>query len=32
SHAVFGVYQMWVTRGKRETPQEITKLLLNMLD
>ncbi|MFS1664193.1 TetR/AcrR family transcriptional regulator [Streptococcus sp. zg-JUN1979] len=31
SHAIFGVYQMWVTRGKQETPQEITQLLLTLL-
>ena len=31
SHAMFGVYQMWITRGKQEPPQQITDILLSLL-
>lgn len=31
SHAIFGVCQKWIARGKKESPQEITKLLLQLL-
>lgn len=31
SHAMFGVYQIWITRGKKESPRQITKLLMNLL-
>ncbi|MCD0060464.1 TetR/AcrR family transcriptional regulator, partial [Streptococcus agalactiae] len=31
SHAIFGVYQMWITRGKKESPQQITQVLLSLL-
>lgn len=31
SHAMFGVYQTWVTRGKKETPKQMTDILLKLL-
>lgn len=31
SHAIFGVCQTWIARGKKESPKEVTKLLLTML-
>ncbi|MBY5033939.1 TetR/AcrR family transcriptional regulator [Streptococcus gallolyticus] len=31
SHAIFGIYQMWITRGKKETAEQMTQILLNML-
>ena len=31
SHAMFGVYQIWITRGKKESPKQINKLLMNLL-
>ncbi|MGT2930388.1 TetR/AcrR family transcriptional regulator [Streptococcus dentasini] len=31
SHAMFGVYQIWVVRGKKESPKQITKLLMKLL-
>jgi len=31
SHAIFGVDQMWLTSGKKESSRQITKLLLNLL-
>ncbi|CRH88990.1 DNA-binding transcriptional repressor FabR [Chlamydia trachomatis] len=31
SHAIFGIYQMWITRGKKETAEQMTQILINML-
>lgn len=31
SHAVFGIYQMWITRGKKETAEQMTQILIKML-
>lgn len=31
SHAIFGTCQTWIARGKKESPKEMTKLLLNFL-
>lgn len=31
SHAIFGVCQTWIARGKKESPEEITQLLIQLL-
>lgn len=31
SHAIFGACQTWIARGKKESPEEITSLLLHLL-
>lgn len=31
SHAFFGVCQTWIARGKKESPQEMTELLIKLL-
>ena len=31
THAFFGVLQMWIARGKKESPQQMTDFLLKML-
>ncbi|MBM7636049.1 TetR/AcrR family transcriptional regulator [Streptococcus saliviloxodontae] len=31
SQAVFGIFQAWIAKGKIETPEEMTKLLLKLL-
>ena len=28
SHAIFGMLQLWIKRGKQESPQEITKMYM----
>lgn len=32
SHAIVGVFQMWVARGKKETPEQMTYLLTGLLN
>ena len=31
SQAIFGILQLWIKRGKQESPQEITDILMLML-
>ena len=31
TNAFFGVLQMWIARGKKESPQQMTDFLLKML-
>lgn len=31
TNALFGVVQMWIARGKKESPQQMTDFLLKML-
>ncbi|MBP2624157.1 TetR/AcrR family transcriptional regulator [Streptococcus oricebi] len=32
TNAFFGVFQMWISRGKKESPEQMTDFLLKMLD
>lgn len=31
SHAIFGMLQLWIKRGKQETPREITNMLMRFI-